>query len=331
VHVQDIYRTISIASGYVSEMERRQLEYFVAIVEHGGFTHAARALRVAQPSLSRAIGRLEHELGVALFHRVGRNAVLSSAGELVAERARLVLRDLDALRAAARTVGSGAAGRVDVAATSSSALEPVINTIATLREHYPGILVSTSSALSATEVVAMVLQGRCEVGVCGNAERPAGPGLIARHLRDEEFLLVAPPGASLGADGEVTRDDLRGMRFVVTKQATAARALFDRIAEHVGGLQVATEVGDRSVVLPMVLRGIGASLMPDGWTDLARRAGAAVYHFNPRERLPQWLIHRSGPMTPATQAFVDTTCRPGADAATPLHTSSSHFTQGPLV
>jgi hypothetical protein len=80
-----------------------------------------------------------------------------------------------------------------------------------------------------------------------------------------------------------------------------------------------------------VLRGIGASLMPDGWTDLARRAGAAVYHFNPRERLPQWLIHRSGPMTPATQAFVDTTCRPGADAATPLHTSSSHFTQGPLV
>ena len=60
-------------------MERRQLEYFVAIVEHGGFTHAARALRVAQPSLSRSIGRLEHELGVQLFHRVGRNAVLSSA------------------------------------------------------------------------------------------------------------------------------------------------------------------------------------------------------------------------------------------------------------
>jgi DNA-binding transcriptional LysR family regulator len=306
-HVQDICDTIPIASGYVSVMERRQLEYFVAIVENGGFTHAARALRVAQPSLSRAIGRLERELGVALFHRVGRNAVLSSAGELVAERARLVLRDLDALRAAARTVGSGAAGRVDVAATSSSALEPVISTIAALREHSPGVLVSTSSALSATEVVAMVLQGRCEVGVCGNAERPAGPGLIAHHLRDEEFLLVAPPGTVLGTDGTVTRDDLRGMRFVVTKQATAARALFDRIAEEVGGLQMATEVGDRSVVLPMVLRGIGVSLVPDGWTELAQRAGAAVHRFVPRERLPQWLVHRSGPITPATQAFVDTT------------------------
>lgn len=288
-------------------MERRQLEYFVAIVEHGGFTHAAHALRVAQPSLSRAIGKLEHELGVTLFHRVGRNAVLSNAGELVVERARLVLRDLEALRAAARNVGGGAVGRVDVAATSSSSLEPVISIIAQLRDQHPGVLVSTSSALSAAEVVAMVLQGRCEVGVCGHAERPAGQGLVAHHLRDEEFLLVAPPGARLGEAGDVTRDDLRGLRFVVTKPATAARALFDRVAESVGGLTVAAEVEDRSVVLPMVLRGIGASIMPDGWHRLARRAGAEVHHFTPRERLPQWVVHRSGPITPATQAFLDIT------------------------
>jgi DNA-binding transcriptional LysR family regulator len=287
-------------------MERRQLEYFVAIVDHGGFTHAARALRVAQPSLSRAIGKLEHELGVELFHRVGRNAVLSNAGELMVERARLVLRDMDALRATAQAVGTSAAGRVDVAATSSSALEPVISTVAALRDRHPGVMVSTRSALSATEVVTMVLHGRCEVGVCASRERPAGRGLVTHHLRDEEFLVVAPPGTTLGSGNTVTRDDLRGLRFVVTKPGTAVRALFDQI----GDLTIAAEVGDRSVVLPMVLRGIGASLMPDGWRDLAQRAGAAVYSFSPRERLPQWLVHRSGPITPATQAFLDTTLTP---------------------
>ncbi|GAB2966621.1 LysR family transcriptional regulator [Amycolatopsis acidiphila] len=298
-------------------MERRQLEYFVAIVEHGGFTHAAKALRVAQPSLSRAIAKLEHELGVALFHRVGRNAVLSNAGEIMADRARLVLRDLDALRAAARAVGDGPVGRVDIAATSSSALEPVISIIAELRERHPGVLVSTSSALSAAEVVAMVVQGRCEAGVCGSAERPAGRGLLAHHLRDEEFLLVAPPGTEVGRDGAVAREDLAGMRFVVTKPATAVRALFDRLAASVGDVVIAAEVGDRSVVLPMVLRGIGAGLMPDGWAELARRAGAQVYRFAPPERLPQWLVHRSGPITAATQAFLDTTLsRPGRDAVT---------------
>jgi DNA-binding transcriptional LysR family regulator len=287
-------------------MERRQLEYFVAIVEHGGFTHAARTLRVAQPSLSRSITKLEHELGVALFHRVGRNVVLSSAGEMLADRARLVLRDLDAMRAAARSIGEGAVGRVDVAATSSSALEPVISIIAQLQVHHPGVVVSTSSALSAAEAIAMVVQGRCEVGVCGNVERPTGRGLVAHHLRDEEFLLVVPPG-TLEPGVEVTPAQLRGMRFVVTKPATAVRALFDRLASTVGDMTIAAEVGDRSVVLPMVLKGIGAGLMPDGWADLARRAGADVYRFSPAERLPQWLVHRRGELTAATQAFIDTT------------------------
>jgi DNA-binding transcriptional LysR family regulator len=299
-------------------MERRQLEYFVAIVEHGGFTHAARSLRVAQPSLSRAITKLEHELGVALFHRVGRNVVLSSAGEMLADRARLVLRDLDAMRAAARSIGEGAVGRVDVAATSSSALEPVTSIIAELREHHPGVIVSTSSALSAAEVIAMILQGRCEVGVCGNAERPAGRGLVAHHLRDEEFLLVVPPGAITDPGPEVTPAQLRGMQFVVTKPATAVRALFDRLAATVGDLTIAAEVGDRSVILPMVLKGIGAGLMPDGWADLSRRAGAEVYHFSPPERLPQWLVYRRGQLTAATQAFIDTTLASSAAADGPV-------------
>ncbi|QWF84868.1 LysR family transcriptional regulator [Amycolatopsis sp. CA-230715] len=288
-------------------MERRQLEYFVEIVERGGFTHAARALHVAQPSLSRAIGNLERELGVTLFHRVGRNAVLSSAGELLVDRARLVLRDLAALRTAARSAAEGAVGRVDVAATSSSALEPTTSIIADLREDHPGVTVSTSSAQSAAEVVTMVLQGRCEVGVCGSRERPAGNGLVAHHLRDEEFLLVVPPGALPGAGPVVAPEVLRGMRFVVPKPQTAVRALFDRLAGTVGDMTIVAEVEDRSVVLPMVLKGIGAGLMPDGWADLARRAGADVHRFDPAERLPQWLVHRAGPVTAATQAFVDTT------------------------
>ncbi|KZM74640.1 LysR family transcriptional regulator [Nocardia terpenica] len=288
-------------------MERRQLEYFVAIVEHGGFTHAAKALRVAQPSLSRSIGKLEQELGVPLFHRVGRSAVLSNAGELMADRARQVLRDLDALRAAAQAVGAGAVGRVDVAATSSSALEPVISIVAALRDHHPGVTVSTRPSLSAAEVIAMVLRGRCEIGVCGSAERPAGRGLVAHYLREEDFLLVAPPGTELGDGATVTREDLAGMSFVVPQPATAVRARFDRLAAVVGELHIAAEVGDRSSVLPMVLRGIGAGLMPDGWEELARRAGAAVYRFDPPERLSQWLVHRNGPLTAAAQAFVDTT------------------------
>ena len=61
-------------------MDVRQLTYFLAVVETMNFGRAAELLHIAQPSLSQAIGTLERELGVPLFHRVGRGIVLSDAG-----------------------------------------------------------------------------------------------------------------------------------------------------------------------------------------------------------------------------------------------------------
>src|SRR5258707_6689817 len=79
-------------------MEIRQIEYVVGVVEQGGFTRAAEALHVTQPALSEGIRRLEAELGLELFHRVGRRALQSSAGEAFLEPARQGLRDLGGLR-----------------------------------------------------------------------------------------------------------------------------------------------------------------------------------------------------------------------------------------
>lgn len=53
-------------------MDTRQLKYFIAVIDHRGFSRAAEHLRIAQPSLSQAIAGFERELGMPLFHRVGR-------------------------------------------------------------------------------------------------------------------------------------------------------------------------------------------------------------------------------------------------------------------
>ena len=75
-------------------MDLRQLSYVVAVVDHGGFTRAAEALHVAQPSLSQAIKALETEVGFALFDRVGRQVRLTAAGRALLPAARQALHDV---------------------------------------------------------------------------------------------------------------------------------------------------------------------------------------------------------------------------------------------
>ena len=100
-------------------MDVRQLTYFLAVVDHGGFTRAAEQLLIAQPSLSQTIKGLERELGVPLFHRIGRRVVLSEAGEELVGPARVVVRDLEAARSAVDDLRGVRSGRLDVVAMPS--------------------------------------------------------------------------------------------------------------------------------------------------------------------------------------------------------------------
>ena len=98
--VQDLVAIRGIGYRYQSRsarvlMDVRQLKFFLAVVDHGGFSRAADELMVAQPSLSQAIAGFERELGMPLFHRVGRGVVLSDAGQALVGPARVVLRDID--------------------------------------------------------------------------------------------------------------------------------------------------------------------------------------------------------------------------------------------
>src|SRR5262249_20962619 len=77
-------------------VELRAIEYSAAVVDHGGFTRAAAALGVAQPSLSEGVQRLERELETTLFERSGRTVRLTVAGDALLGPARQLLRDRDA-------------------------------------------------------------------------------------------------------------------------------------------------------------------------------------------------------------------------------------------
>src|SRR5262249_24405745 len=122
-------------------MEIRQLEYVLGVVDEGGFTRAAEALRVTQPALSDGIRRLEAEMGLERMHRVGGRAVPWAAGEAFGAPARQVLRALGVLRTSVAAVAGLTAGTLDVVALPTLAVDPLAALVGAFRHSYPGVVV----------------------------------------------------------------------------------------------------------------------------------------------------------------------------------------------
>ncbi|MEU0843852.1 LysR family transcriptional regulator [Streptomyces sp. NPDC005962] len=287
-------------------MDARQLEYFLAIVEHGGFSKAAAALHVAQPSLSQAMATLEADLGVALFHRVGRGVVLSEAGAELLEPSRRVLRDLAAVRDTAAGLAGLHGGTVEVATMPSPGIEPLTTLIHRFAELHPSVTVSTQAAFTPDEVLSLVRSGACELGLLGSASPVNPAGLDVLHVEDQPFVVVAAPGGAIEDGVTIRPGDLAGQKLIASRTGSLMRSIVDDITATAGGTgtQIVTVVDHRTSILPLVLTGVGAAVLPSSWTRLARRCGAAVAPLEPTAHLHVAMVSLPAHLTPAARALL---------------------------
>ena len=95
-------------------MEVHQLRYFVAVAEHRNFSRAAERMRVAQPSLSQQILKLEAEMGQPLFDRLARGVMPTEAGRRLLTHAHRILADLAEARRCGDECREGVAGAVSI-------------------------------------------------------------------------------------------------------------------------------------------------------------------------------------------------------------------------
>lgn len=282
-------------------MDERRLRYFLAVVEEGSVTRAARRLRVAQPSLSQALRAFESELGVPLFHRVGRGLRLSSAGEALVGPARQIQRAIDEARHVITGVLELQTGTLEIAALATLAVDPMAELIGRFRARHPGVEVRVLEPESADQAEALVRDGTCELGA---AHLPLTRELIAHPLGEQELQFVLPPEARadqrpLGAH-ELARTPL-----VVSPPGTSTRMLLEQALAAVGVTpQIAVQTAAREAIIPLVLAGAGAALLPAPLASEARRRGATVRSARPAITRSVGLIHRRGPLSPAAGAFL---------------------------
>jgi DNA-binding transcriptional LysR family regulator len=113
------------------DVDLRLVRYFVTVADHRHFGRAATALRVAQPSLSRQIRRLEQQLGARLLDRTPQGSRLTEAGEVFLPAARALLRS--AARAAAETRAAAQPSRITIGYTAGLIVTPAV--LEMRREH----------------------------------------------------------------------------------------------------------------------------------------------------------------------------------------------------
>jgi DNA-binding transcriptional LysR family regulator len=285
-------------------MQLPQLQYVVAVVDHGSFTAAAEAVGVSQPSLSQGVRALEAELAAELFHRAGRRVRLSAAGEAFVGPARRALRDAATARAAVAEVVGLAAGRLDVVCLPSFAADPVAVLVGLFRRAHPAVTVRIAEPEDPAALVDMVRGGESELGF---ADLPLDDDLVTVPLEAHDYVAIVPPPADIASPGDapLSLRALAAEPLITTPPGTATRRLVDEALAGVGVTpMIAVETDHREAIAPLVVAGAGLALLPRRLGESARALGAVVREITPRITREVGIIHRTGPLSPAARAFL---------------------------
>src|SRR6202162_5321346 len=178
-------------------MNLRQLTCFVAVVDEGSFTRAARAIGIAQPSLSQHIRVLEEELNGRLIERLPRGIALTPAGRTLLPEARAAVRAVERGRRGARAALALEAGDLEIATVLSMAVGLLPRYIRLWHERHPDVGIRLQEFRHRSLLEEAVEQGVADFAI-GPLPLRTWEGPL-EQVSWEEFVVVAPPGDPLAS------------------------------------------------------------------------------------------------------------------------------------
>ncbi|TQJ39125.1 LysR family transcriptional regulator [Arthrobacter sp. SLBN-112] len=299
-------------------MERRQLEYFLAVAEHESATAAAAQLHVAQPTISVALRSLEKEFGGQLFERTSIGLALTAAGLALLEPARQVLRDFAVAQESVRDVLGLAAGHLDIVAVPAVAAGWLLEALVGFRRAYPQVGVRVYPETDDNAIAAEVRSGRYNLGL--TVSSPVTGQLTSQQVGTQRLNALLPPGSS-DASEPIGVDELAAMSLVTMHPSlsTSRRWLETQLNQRGTSPNIRIELGSTEGIMPLVTAGAGYALW---WTPMmGSDIGECVLRpILPSLERPIIMSHRSGALSPATEAFLKIV---GTDAAN----TTSHVTK----
>lgn len=252
----------------------RQLEYFVAAVDGGSVTEAARRCAASQAAVSTALSDLERSLGLrVLSRRAAKGVLLTPSGERVLPIARRILDDVEELVAAANAEQGEVAGPLRVACTlalSSRVLPVLAQRFA--REH-PRVELGLVDGL-ALEVQELALSGGADA--CILYARQLRPGFRTVRIRTAMPYAVLPDAHPLADRAAVSLAELADERLIIVQRAGSQGVIEALIAEAGVAPRATWSFANPETVRAMVAHGLGYSIFSGRGTHAESFGGHAV-------------------------------------------------------
>lgn len=231
-------------------MELYQLKYFLYASKYENISKAAQELRVAQPSISKAIRALEKELQVELFERNGKRIVLTYAGRVLRESVSPVIWRLEGLPDELRSLGR----EVDVIKLNAVSAVPLLaDIIKQFKEENPHVMFIVTDQREKTD---------WDVCIC--SAYPDQTYTYGKELLKEKVLVGTSTESWLSQRGTVSLEELKQEEFILLPKGTVLRNLADtRFKEHHFVPRVAMECDSTQLAGQLVSNGMGITLWPE--------------------------------------------------------------------
>lgn len=278
-------------------MDLRQLRYFLTIAEEGQITRAAHKLHMAQPPLSHQLKLLEEELDVLLMERNGRTLELTTAGEILYQKARALLQQSEDTFKEVNETGKGLRGVLSIGCVKSC-FAHMPERIGRFRNQYPHVTFQLRSGDSFR--LAENLKNReIELAIL-RLPLEEMAGFSSRPLPNESYIAVVPQQwLEDPSQNRILLKDLAEMPLLLLHRISGTgqyEIVVNYFKEHGYHPNVVCECPDAAMLLGLVSAGIGATVIPQSTLSAPSTDGIRILDIEGPELISEsaviWLKDR---------------------------------------
>lgn len=257
------------------DFDLRSLEIFQKVVELGSFSKAAKAVYLAQASVSERIATLENNVGTKLLDRLGRTVVPTRAGNLLyrhslallsmKKNACLELEDFLGLKR----------GEIHIGGSTIPGEYILPKVIGRFRDKYPDIAITLDIAPSA-QIEARVFEGELELGIIGS--KSTNKAAANNELWKDELVVAVASDHAWSKRKSVSIEELKGQALIIRQAGSGTLKI---LQEHIRGLlqegledfQIVARLGSSTAVKEAVKAGLGVSVISSRALETELEAG----------------------------------------------------------